>query len=274
MKKRSLVAALAMLVVSAIVLTSATYAWFATSAAADVQSITATVSNNNGSVSVAATGTNAKSTSADVYKVRITSADYENLCTNLNPVSMSWNSGPQFNKVSYDTTTFSSFAAGSQNGDYLTYQFKVKGANAADAQATKSVTLTPTFTTNTGAFCNGLISVNDGTTTTYYSYIAGGSYESLIALTNTTITDTNGNGIVDNGDAGLAAATDLATIPTAQNNGPTVGTSGSAITILSGIAAGSSAEATVTVWVWAEGQDSGCVGNVNAETAYFTFDVA
>lgn len=269
MKKRSLVAAIAMLIVSAIVLTSSTYAWFASSASANVQSISATVSNNNGSVSVAPTGTNAKAAVKDIFKTTITSNDYENLCANLIPVSMNFTTTPQFNKVNYDTENFSSFGPATQNAEYLTYQFKIKASNAADASAAKTVTLTPTFTTNTGAFCNGLISVNDGTTTTFYSYIAGGSYEPLIALTNGTVADTNGNGIVDAGDTGLVAASDLTTL-----SGPTVGTSGSAINAISGIAAGASAEATVTVWVWAEGQDSGCTGNINAETAYFSFAIA
>lgn len=57
MKKRSLVAALAMLMVSAIVLTSSTYAWFATSTTAKVTGINATIQNSDGTVTISANGT-------------------------------------------------------------------------------------------------------------------------------------------------------------------------------------------------------------------------
>ena len=55
MKKRSLVAAIAMLIVSAIVLTSSTYAWFASNSAANVETISANVANNDGSLQIMAT---------------------------------------------------------------------------------------------------------------------------------------------------------------------------------------------------------------------------
>lgn len=271
MKKRSLVAAIAMLIVSAIVLTSSTYAWFASSASASVTGINATVSNNNGSISVAPTGTNAKAAVKDIYKTAITGNDYEGLCTNLNPVSMYISdSTPQFNKVNYNTETFTSFAPATENADYLVYQFKVKASNAADASAARNVGMTTSFTTNTGAFCNGIVAVTAGGTTTYYFYNGGGSYEALIAMTNSTITDTNGDAIVGSGDANLVAASDL--LASSSFSGVTTGPA--SIPVLSSIAAGAEAEATVSVYVWAEGQDSGCTGNVNAEQAYFTINLA
>ncbi|MBQ2812726.1 MAG: hypothetical protein IJE63_05680, partial [Clostridia bacterium] len=58
MKKRSLVAALAMLMVSAIVLTSSTYAWFATGKTAKVSNVSATVGNSDGNILVSADGEN------------------------------------------------------------------------------------------------------------------------------------------------------------------------------------------------------------------------
>jgi len=56
MKKRSLVSAIAMLVVSAIVLTSATFAWFATGNKATVETINAKVTNADGSILLSADG--------------------------------------------------------------------------------------------------------------------------------------------------------------------------------------------------------------------------
>lgn len=274
MKKRSLVAAIAMLIVSAIVLTSSTYAWFASSASASVTGINATVSNNNGSISVAPTGTYAKAAVKDIYKTAITGNDYENLCTNLNPVSMNFTTTPQFNKVNYDTAKFTSFTAGGENSDYLVYQFKVKASNAADASAARTVSMGTSFTTNSGAFCNGIVAVTVNSTTTYYFYNGGGSYEALVAMTagSTGIEDTNGNAIVDAGDANLVAASDLVQSTSFATAGLVDGPS--SISVLTGIAAGAEAEATVTCYVWAEGQDSGCTGNVNAQQAYFTINLA
>lgn len=53
MKKRSLFAAVAMLIVSAVVLTSATYAWFASGSKADIETIGAQITNSDGTLLIA-----------------------------------------------------------------------------------------------------------------------------------------------------------------------------------------------------------------------------
>ena len=100
MKKRSLVAALAMLMVSAIVLTSSTYAWFATSTKAQVKGINATIVNAEGSIKISnTTGEDAVwSTTLDVAAFKPTGlADDPNAANSivsaLNPVSFDVTNG-------------------------------------------------------------------------------------------------------------------------------------------------------------------------------------
>ncbi|HBL40465.1 MAG TPA: hypothetical protein DDY98_02395 [Ruminococcaceae bacterium] len=268
MKKRSLVAAVAMLVVSAIVLTSATYAWFSASSSASVSSITAAVTNNSGSLSIAPTGTNAKSATKDIFKTTISNADYENLCANLSPVSMSMNTTPQFNKVSYDAAKFSGFAAATANSEYLTYTFTVKYVNGN--ASSKTINITPTFTQNAQNFTYGIVAITTGTgetaTTTYYMYSASGSYEPVASMS-ADVTDTNGNAIIDSADDGYQSSY------IGNTTGTTAGTSGTAISLMT-VSANSTDTATVTAYVWAEGQDANCTGNVNNESTGFTFALA
>ena len=120
MKKRSLVAALAMLMVSAIVLTSSTYAWFAASAEANVSAFSATVSNNSGNLTVKATGAEAVDNAA--AKPVITADDYKAaaLCKTLSPVSLYIGTdGPVLNKVTYENGEYTGIDAAGRNRDYL-----------------------------------------------------------------------------------------------------------------------------------------------------------
>lgn len=259
MKKRSLVAALAMLVVSAIVLTSSTYAWFATSSAATVQSISATVSNNDGSLTVAATGVNAANTTK---KTNLTEADFKDLTSTLIPVTAYiGESGFTANTVAYDAAKFTSFAGANPNAEYLTYQFNVEYIAGAEAGAT--VQITPSFSTDS-QFCYGILGFTVGETTNYYIYNAAGSYEPLKSLTNEVID--NGNSIVDSGDTGFSEGDVVAV-------GATSATNATALDLMT-VGANTTGIATVSVYVWAEGQDPQCVGNVSSASSYFTFDLA
>lgn len=267
MKKRSLVAAIAMLIVSAIVLTSSTYAWFASSSSASVTSITARIDNNNGAISVAAAGTYAAN---NTYKTSISKDDFTGLCTNFTPVDMNFSTTPQFNTLAYDTTEFKTFAGATENTHYLQYSFSIKCENAGGENATtKTVTLTPTFTPNAKNFTYGIISVTpQGGSTTYYMYSASGSYVPMTQMTAATITDSNSNAIVDSGDTGYAAA-DMGTF----GAGCETGSSGTALNVMT-VAANATGYCTVNVWVWAEGQDADCTGNVDAQTSGFSFAIA
>lgn len=267
MKKRSLVSAIAMLVVSAIVLTSSTYAWFSTSSSSSVAAINASVNNNAGSLRIAATGDNAATASAGIYKTEITATDYTNLAEALRPVSMSINGAdtPQFNKVAYDAAKFDTFAAATANTEYLTYQFTAEYVNGT--AAAKTINITPTFTPNAKLFTYGLLSITaDGVTTNYF-FNGSSGYTPVAAMTADEVLDTNGNAIIDAEDTGYAAS-DMGSYASA-----TVATSGSAMTLMS-VDAGTTETAIINVYVWAEGNDPQCTGNVNAESSGFAFGLA
>lgn len=263
MKKRSLVAALAMLVVSAIVLTSSTYAWFATSSAATVDKISATVTNNKGALTVQATGTNAAN---NTKKTTLSSNDYKNLATYLQPVTLYIDSAVNVNKVDYDASAFSNFAAATKNTEYLYYEFNAEYVNGGENAAT--VVITPEFTTE-AQFCYGLLAVTLDSTTTYYVYdAAGGSYVPLKALSSTVSDDGNVANIVDEGDTNYSAA-DMADVITTK---ATSKTSGDQFELMS-VDAGTTKTAHIAVYVWAEGQDQQCSGIVSSAASSFNFSL-
>lgn len=263
MKKRSLVAALAMLVVSAIVLTSSTYAWFASNATATVSDISATVTNNNGSLTVAASGTYAAN---EIKKTAITASDYDfgRTSNTLNPVSMSMDSGaPLFNKVSFEEGAFTNITGAAENADYITYQFKAEYVNGADKTAT--IEISPSFTRGAD-FLYGIVKVTANNTATYYFYNSADSYEPVKSMTSSSVVDTNGNSIIDSGDTGYVQG-DMGV-----TTGATIAESGKAVTLMT-VDAQTTAEATVDVYIWAEGQDAQCQGTVNASSAAFNFSL-
>ncbi len=263
MKKRSLVAALAMLVVSAIVLTSSTYAWFATSSAAAVDKFSATVTNNSGSLTVQAVNNG----TPGAKKTTLTSADFTGLTDVLQPVSLYIDGGVNVNKVAYDAAKFDTFTAATKNAEYLYYEFNAEYINGGEAGAT--VKMTPTFATE-AQFCYGLLEVTFGGETKYYFYdTAAGSYVPVKALSNGEVKDTNGNNIIDDADEGYSAADMAANVATAA----TSSVSGDAIDLFAA-PAGETSTANIKVYVWAEGQDAECSGIVNSAASGFNFTLA
>lgn len=263
MKKRSLVAAIAMLIVSAIVLTSSTYAWFASNGAATVGAMNANVANNDGTLQVMAT-TSAIANSQ--WKTALTSADYTGYTTALTPVSMAKNAndGPSFYKASYDGVTFTAGSNGTVS-DYLKYGFDVKYDNASENAAT--VSMVPTWS-DTSDFIYALVEVTAGGTTTYYMF-SSGSYTPVTAITGE-VTDTKGSGasvdVIDAADSGFANAS-MGSVA-----GVETGASGTAITFSA--AASSSTTANVNIYIWAEGQDPQCSGITAAGAGSMSFNIS
>lgn len=261
MKKRSLVAALAMLMVSAIVLTSSTYAWFATSSSAKVETISAKISNNDGSLTVQATGDYAAS--GAVKKTILTAADFSGVAENLTPVSVYLDNGAfKAGKVAYNAADFQTYED-AVNKEYLTYQFTAEYVAGASAGAT--INIKPTFTTES-EFCYGLVAITTGGTTTYYAYTASGSYTAVKGL-NGTVVD-NGNSIIDSADTNYQAAT----MVESPLSGATNATSGQSVKLMD-VEANTTGKAVVDVYVWAEGQDENCSGNISSASSYFNFDL-
>ncbi len=262
MKKRSLVAALAMLVVSAIVLTSSTYAWFATSSAATVDKFSASVTNNSGSLTVQAVNDGVPGTK----KTALASTDFTSLVQYLQPVSLYIDNGVKVNKVAYDAAKFDAFSTASNKSDYLYYEYNAEYINGGEGVAT--VNMIPTFTADeAGKFLYGLLEVTAGGSTTYYIFDGhSGSYVPVKALSNGEVKDTNGNNIIDANDEGYSAAdmaASVATVATSTASGATIQ--------LFDAPAGETTTANIKVYVWAEGQDDNCSGIVNAASAGFNF---
>lgn len=265
MKKRSLVAAIAMLMVSAIVLTSSTYAWFATSSAAAVDKFSATVTNNSGSLTVQAVNNGV----AGAKKTTLTSGDFTGLATTLQPVSLYIDGGVQVNKVAYDAAKFDTFTMATKNLEYLYYEFNAEYINGGKKAAV--VNMTPTFTVDAaGKFLYGLLEVTVAGTAEYYVFdAAAGSYVPVKALSNGNVKDSNGNNIIDAEDEGYVASDMAAGITTIAKSSA----SGDAIKIFDA-PAGETTTANIKVYVWAEGQDDNCSGIVNAASAGFNFALA
>ncbi len=265
MKKRSLVAAIAMLIVSAIVLTSSTYAWFASNSNATVETISANVANNDGSLQIMATEA---AVTGSTWKTRLTASDYTGIPANLNPVSMAMVSGaPSFYIANYDGTKFTATGSGNgtPNGDYIKYGFDVQYVNGSDA--TPTISISPSWT-DTSDFCYALVKVATGGSTTYYMYQAAGSYTPVTAVTGDII-DAKTSGTVDVIDAADANATTAATM--GDYASVTAGTSGTAITVTA--LASDTTTIDVDVYIWAEGQDAQCSGTTAAGAATMSFSL-
>lgn len=233
MKKRSLVSAIAMLVVSAIVLTSATFAWFATGDTATVSQIGAEVSNAEGSILISADQVEWKTTlaTADLAAVQT-----NNLTTVLSPVSVQKGSqgiGPVVSGAIEDGV-FTATEAGSK---YVWFSVYVKSDVACE------VDVAPAFT-HTQAYVFAGLTV-DGT----FKVAGTGSYLPYTGVAGDTANDTNGNAILD-GDETTAL--------------------GDQITGESSLNTRISLEPNVvkqlTFYMWAEGQHVDCKGQT-ADTA-------
>ncbi len=258
-----------MLIVSAIVLTSSTYAWFATNSSASVGEMSASVANNDGSLQVKAT---TAAVPGSDWKTSLTSADYTGVPRSMNPVSMAMvtesdTASPQFYKVAYDGTKFTATGSGNgtPNGDYIKYGFDVQYINAGSA--TPTINLTPTWAI-VSDFVYALVKVTNNGTTTYYMFRASGSYTPIVAMTGD-VTDAKGTGsvdVIDSGDSGWANATKGTYADDSEN-----WTSGTSIDIQA--AANDTTTINVEVYIWAEGQDPQCSGTTASGSGTMSFSI-
>jgi len=272
MKKRSLFAAVAMLIVSAIVLTSATYAWFAASSTIDIASFTATTDATSGGLVVSASGNDG------TWVTQLTKANYQNdsgSVTNVFPTS------DKFEPVTgnIDASDALTLKTGSLAGTTFTW---------ADATATAGYIQYTTFVMSPSS--NGLVEVKptlakssaDGAAnlakfiyyyatienvTTTGSTVSGGtvaavsknykanalesrSYNAIVSGTAGNYNDGDSNGIISSAEASALTITSQGTFPAfAQANANTA--------LQFNAVAGAIYKITVTVW--AEGQDATCV---------------
>ncbi|MBR6620643.1 MAG: hypothetical protein IKK85_09885 [Clostridia bacterium] len=247
MKKRSLVAALAMLMVSAIVLTSSTYAWFAASNTASVSQIEASVTNSSGSIYISTTG------AANSWKTSLSSADYSGLATAMSPVSAAVNKnsisfqGGLLTATPNETTGASDLVFTTKNAisntDYLTFDIFLYAEVACE------VTITPTLDTDGLNYIYGFATVGEngivlGTSGDSYTPIVG------TATAENKVVD-SGNGIIDAGECAMEGFFGDAVNVSSESTLKVTFTEDQV---------GEANKVKVTCYVWAEGQDADCKG--------------
>jgi hypothetical protein len=265
MKKRSLFAAVAMLIVSAVVLSSATYAWFASSANITSTTITSRVANSSGGILISEQNSN--------YRTEVDQAAYNSQSSNFFPAKMDPVSGTfgttamSFNDCALQGKTFTaSSAANSKNDSGVAADGWVTYTTYAKAQADGTLTLTPNFGTQS-PFVYYAIFVKDSdgdikqTTDSQPAklLLANGDDLSYKPITSDsgTATDTTLNNIVDDSEATAGSITIASSAQTAAQT--------SAQTLAIGMT--TDEVITITVYMWAEGQDAQCKGTVSSTEA-------
>jgi len=282
MKKRSLFAAVAMLIVSAIVLTSATYAWFTASAdTVAVDAISAKVTKSDGSIQIKA-NYNKSATAGEAWTDVLHASDFIYSANQpLNAVSVDFGSGSNGVyttmggpiKVDYDGSNFTGGNTPTDGNegstvDYIHYSFDVRMTSSSPDG--KTVTMTPDFTRG-GSFIYAAVKVGDN----YYVY-DGGNSDSYVPVKTVvgTIVDNDENGekaIIDSNDSNYVAG----------NMGNTV--NGAAVSAIELWNANNTKSAdgsiktftqTVNVYIWAEGNDTNCRGTVDTSGTSLEFTFA
>jgi hypothetical protein len=257
MKKRSLFAAVAMLIVSAVVLTSATYAWFASGTEVTVSTVSADVSNSDGSIKISADGSN--------WKTNLANADLQAVASNILPAAFTPVSiQPSNLNVVAGSITDGAFAAGSASGGYIKFTCYVK----ADVDC--SVTVAPTVSFGTG-FIYAYVKAGDNAYKVANS--AGAKYYPIINTT-ATATDANGNNIVDDSTHDAYTQNSLTT-PTSYDTDISTGAFGGLVTpdgttgsaLQSTLSLTANTPETIVVYMWAEGQNTACTGTVDTATS-------
>lgn len=245
-KKGAILSAVSMLVVSAIALSSATFAWFSSGNAVGVDQIQASVSNSDGSILISATGV------GETWKTQLTLTDLQGVASNslpaaLVPVSATL-AEQQFIGGSITDATFT--ATGLTTAGFVKYTVYIKATTAAN------VNITPVFGSSV-AFCYG--GVIQGTTSLLLNANAGRSYNPIdnaaLVAPDTNTDDILNPSEVTTGDLG---APELATQATAN------------IPLTMAV----EQVYPITVYVWAEGQDASCRGIVPPSSSNMTLTVS
>jgi len=261
MKKRSVLSAVAMLLVSALVLTSATYAWFAAGATASVSAITTTVNGSDNSIVLSADGgTDWFSTLTEAL---ITSeSTVEKFPSEFTPID--WN-GSDWMAGVLQGSDFSMGVAPAGSTSYLYYTFNVKSLSSDDVEA--DITPAITFADD---FVYVMIEVTDGngTTTTIYNSDTT-AYNALeldgVAVAGTAI-DVDSDGVIEATDTLTDIVIGDPITPT------TLAATGTIAIDVPGTTSGGSA--SVSVWMWAEGQDYDCHGSASGSDASIALSIA
>ena len=246
MKKRSLFAAVAMLIVSAIVLTSSTYAWFKGVSTVTVPTISASVSGSDGTLLLSADG-------GSSWDITFTESQITDLVKPtggvLTPISVTPNATElKAMSGSLSGTAFTSSNITSSFTGGIKYSYMIKSTTDA------TVNVTPNFTAGVDfGYCyvvtnNGASGADAQTLTKLIGVAASRQYKPIaFSGSEVTGTDTNGNGYLEDAeDVALAAQ------QTTEANSVAMAVNAKANTPI-----------TVQVYMWAEGNDQACTGSAS-----------
>lgn len=259
MKKRSLVAAIAMLMVSAIVLTSSTYAWFATGTTAKVSGISAQVSNTSGNITISADGTN--------YSTTLGFGEFQGKQGNFTPA--------KFEPVSFDPINQAfiagSIAQGEDDKDEATFGKLVFNPATATNDSQKFIKMKVYVKASVDCTVNVSADMAGSTYQFIYASIhddsnASSNYKVYNTASRTYVPVLQATPGIDADTDGIMEKTDTLTDGVTPYNAlaaEAVTTSTSDVVSLSLTA---NQPKTITLYVWAEGNDSLCVGNIGLET--------
>lgn len=249
-KKRALLSSVAMLVVSAVVLSSATFAWFVAGDTATVTGISANVKSGS-SVQVSATG------NADTFTSTLTAtelASLNNTESHFPPDLFAVSTGPNVSDSSFFTGTLSgdwSFTSSSLTpaGLYSTaVRFKVWVKSATKGTVTLA-------SSSVSGGINGAVyvAIREGTGTPVI-YAADSTTQGYSGITSQVIGTDNStpkNYVMDFAD--ISTGTIALVTPT---------TGGISAHELEFANDGDVKE--LTIWMWLEGQDQNCAGTISA----------
>jgi len=261
-KKRAILSAVAMLVVSAIALSSATFAWFSAGTTVSAGQLSASITNNDGSLVITAdnpTNNNWK-TNLDATDI-IGSTTAGNILPSgmtvgtptagvFTPITVEWSAAsvtPLAGQVTIGATapyTHTVAASGNATGGFLKYTVWVK------TSTNTNIKLTPYFA-NTVPFVYGGVILGS------QKVLLGADGDSYYPLANGSVsgTDSNGNDVLDSSDIGFQTSY--------LGEKQTVSAS-SVITTTVAIVANT--PTPITVYMWAEGQDTNCSGAIGTAT--------
>jgi len=256
MKKRSLFAAVAMLIVSAIVLTSATYAWFAASASVSMSPISATIKNDQGGILLSTDKLLATEGGA-IWKTTLETGDFDNLEDELVPISCTPNANNESGNLvkQNGTLTGQAFSStGSATDGFIHYKVYAKAqvGGKLDVVNWLSASNLPFIY----AYVTAWKTVSNTPTLQGSPLFVSEAQDSYTPISvNTTSTDSNGNGIIDSADSAHGAIEGSSVYTSTANDN-------AATKALANYEMAAGDIVSIDVVVWAEGQDANCTGTV------------
>ena len=255
MKKRSLVAALAMLMVSAIVLTSSTYAWFATGTKATVSSVSAQVGNSDGNILVSANNKDFNtSISYDDFEAGANFKPQNFAPVSFNPANRSFIAGTIEQDETDTSTTY---------GEYL---FDASDATTDSGRFIKLVVYVKSSV-------NAIVEADVDMSSSGYGFIYSALYQGTDNADNYAIYNATKGRVftpvisaIDGIDSDKDAIMETTDKTTAGADYTGLGSPVEATNDKLTLTLTAEQSVPVVLYVWAEGNDADCVGSVGTKT--------